>query len=578
MPTTLPTLDPHLTTDIPEFERAMRSFLAGNLPENRWRPLRLVHGIYGQRQGGTWQMVRVKLPAGVVTSDQLARVADLADRFGRSLVHLTTRQDLQVHWVKLEDVPDFMRGLAAAGLTTREACGNAVRNVAADVLAGVHPDEAFDVTPYALALATFLLRHPNTQQLPRKFKIAFSATEDDAGQAAINDIGCIARLRDGAPGFEVRAGGGLGVQPHPAIPLHDFLPAERLCASAEALVRLFDRSGERQDRKRARMKYLVMRLGADGFREEYAKELAEVLEGPRPKPFPDLDDFVRRFSALPEGVRAPSGAPASVVATDWFRANVLAQKQPGWYAVTAFVRVGDIDAERLRRLAAVARRFAAGEVRVSNEQNFVLRFVSGRDLPALRAELDALGLAAPNVGSVFDVTSCPGSTTCGLAITNSKGLGDALVDFFERDRARFADIPGLRIKISGCPNSCGQHHVAPIGLYGCSRIVNGRALPQAMLLWGGGLGSRAQIGRVVMKLPAKRVPEAISRLVAVWRAERADGEDFAAFSRRVDKGRVKAVLEDLAAVDESAEDDLFRDYGEEGAFVAAEAGPGECSA
>jgi sulfite reductase beta subunit-like hemoprotein len=562
--------------DIESFETALRRFKAGEIPETQWRPYRLVHGVYGQRQGGSWQMVRIKLPAGVVTSDQLDATAAIADRYSRGYGHLTTRQDIQIHWVQLDRVPDLMRDLAAAGLTTREACGNAVRNVAAEVLAGVRPDEAFDVTPWAVAVAEFLMRHPRTQGLPRKFKIAFSGADDDAGQAAINDIGCIARVANGVRGFQVRVGGGLGTQPHPSQVLHHFLPADLVFASAEAIVRVFDRTGERKDRKRARLKYVIMRLGLEGFREEYEKELKDVLEGPRGKAFPDAREYERRAATLPGGLRPPSEAPADLSETDWFRANVLAQKQPGYYAVTAFVRVGDLTSHEMRELASTARRFAASELRISNEQNFVLRFVPGQDLPAVRAALDALGMGAPNAGSVFDVTSCPGTTTCGLGITNSKGLGEALVGYFERNRSVFAGVPGLRIKISGCPNSCGQHHIAPIGLYGCSKQVNGRQVPHALLLWGGGVGPDAAIGKIVIKLPAKRVPEAVTRLVNFWRGDKTDGETFAAFARRVEKPRVRAILEDLAAVDEKDEE-LFRDYGEEMAYSAVETGPGECA-
>jgi sulfite reductase (ferredoxin) len=582
-PQTLPALapqpvtDPGYVDDIVAFETAMHSFLRGEIPEDRWRPFRLVNGIYGQRQGGNLQMVRIKLPAGIATADQLDRSADVAQEFGRGIVHLTTRQDFQVHWVPLARVPDFMRRLAESGMTTREACGNAVRNVAAEALAGVSPAEAFDVTPYANAVAEFLLRHPKTQGLPRKFKIAFSGSDDDAGQAAINDIGCIARLRGRERGFEVRVGGGLGVQPHAAELLHEFLPATQLCASAEAIVRVFDRTGERKDRKRARLKYVLLRLGIDGFREEYERELKLVLGGERLKPFPDLNEFVNRFAGAPGGIRPPSEAPSAIAESEWFQANVVPQKQPGYYAVTAWVRVGDIEASRLRGLATAARRYAGGEVRISNEQNFVLRYVPGQDLPALQQELEALGLAAPNANSVFDVVSCPGSTTCGLAVTNSKGLGEAIIAYLERNRSRFSNVPGLRIKISGCPNSCGQHHVAPIGLYGCSKIVGGRALPQALLMWGGGLGGGARIGNVVMKLPAKRVPEAVSRLVELWRAERQGAEDFAQYSRRVDKSRVREALRDLEAVD-GADESLFYDFGEDQPFSAAMTGPGECSA
>ncbi|MCE9583524.1 MAG: nitrite/sulfite reductase [Planctomycetes bacterium] len=572
-----PVTDPGYVDDVVAFESAMHSFLRGEIPEDRWRPFRLVNGIYGQRQGGNLQMVRIKLPAGIASADQLDRSADVAQEFGRGVVHLTTRQDFQIHWVPLVRVPDFMRRLADSGLTTREACGNAVRNVAAEALAGVHPAEAFDVTPYANAVAEFLLRHPKTQGLPRKFKIAFSGSDDDAGQAAINDIGCIARLRGRERGFEVRVGGGLGVQPHAAELLHEFLPVTSLCASAEAIIRVFDRTGERKDRKRARLKYVLLRLGIDGFREEYERELKLVLGGERIKPFPDLQEFVTRFEGMPGGVRPPSEAPSSLAETDWYRANVIPQKQPGYYAVTAWVGLGDIESERLRGLAALVRRFAGGEVRVSNEQNFVLRYVAGQDLPEVQRGLEALGLASPNANSVFDVTSCPGSTTCGLAVTNSKGLGQAIISYLERNRPRFANVPGLRIKISGCPNSCGQHHVATIGLYGCSKTVGGRALPQAMLLWGGGLERGARIGNIVMKLPAKRVPEAVSRLVELWRAERHDAEDFTDYSRRVDKTRVREVLHDLEAVD-GADESLFYDFGEDQPFSAAAVGPGECSA
>jgi sulfite reductase (ferredoxin) len=339
---------------------------------------------------------------------------------------------------------------------------------------------------------------------------------------------------------------------------------------------VFDRTGERKDRKRARLKYVMMRLGLDGFREEYERELKDVLGGERLKAFPDLNEYVQRFAAPTGALRPPSEAPADLAETDWFRANVLTQKQPGYYAVTAWVKVGDIDSARLRSFAGVVRRFAGGEARITNEQNFVLRYVAGQDLPALKQELEALGLADPNANSVFDVTSCPGTTTCGLGITNSKGLGEAIIAFLERNRAQFASVPGLRIKISGCPNSCGQHHIVPIGLYGCSKTVNGRDMPHALLLWGGAVGPFARIGQVAIKLPAKRVPEAISRLVTLWREERNDAEDFSAFSRRVDKARVKEALNDLAAT-ENADESLFYDHGEDKPFSAEAAGLGECS-
>ncbi|NUN50610.1 MAG: nitrite/sulfite reductase [Candidatus Brocadiae bacterium] len=571
-----PPIPPHIAADLQAFESALRSYLDGTLPDEKWRPFRLTHGIYGQRQGGSWQMVRVKLPAGVVTGDQLGVLAEAARRWGRGVAHLTTRQDVQIHWVPLADVPTFLHAIGAAGMTTREACGNAVRNVAAEALAGVRPDEAFDVTPYAEEIAEFLMRHPRTQGLPRKFKIAFSGTADDAGQAAINDIGAIARVVDGVRGFQLRVGGGLGVQPHPSAVLHDFLPAAELAASCEAIIRVFDRTGERKDRKRARLKYVLMRLGLEGFREEYERELREVREGERAKPFPEFDGAVRRAERTPAGVRPPSEAPADLAETEWFRSNVLAQKQTGYYAVTAWVRMGDIDSDRLAGLGEVVRRYSADEARISNEQNVVLRYVAGQDLPALRADLEALGLAAPNANSVFDVTSCPGTTTCALGVTNSKGLGDGLVAHMERARSRFAGVPGLRIKISGCPNSCGQHHVAPIGLYGCSKTVAGRPVPHALLLWGGSLGIDSQLGKIVIKLPAKAVPEAVTRLVELWRSERRDDEPFDAFARRTDRAKVKGLLEDLAAVD-PADEDAFRDWGESGAFALADLGPGECA-
>lgn len=596
--------------DIEEFVATLRGFEEGRVTPEAWRAFRLVRGTYGQRQSADAQMLRVKIPQGVLDAPQLEALADVAETFSRGFGHVTTRQNVQFHFMRLHDIEPAMRRLAEAGLTTREACGNSVRNVTACPFAGLAADEPFDVTPYAEALTRHLLRHPLASTLPRKFKIAFEGCAQDHVYAAINDIGFRAALRaraDGTSerGFRITAAGGTATLATSGALLYDFLPAGDILAVAEALLRVFDAHGDRQHRQRNRMKFLVRTLGWDAFRAAFETALGAVgtegaprlpfdpqrapeappPEGPR-RAAPSAADIARRVGA--QTLRGPGIVPGVSPARrllDPERArfaatNVRPQKQPGYVAVSVTVPLGDLTAEQFRVLGELAGAYADGTVRTGVDQNVFFRFVRVEDVGALHERLSAAGLGLPGAGTLSDVGSCPGAESCKLAVTQSRGLGHTLGEHL-RARPEVVDAArGLDIKISGCPNGCGQHHLAAIGFQGSVRQLGARALPQYFVMAGGGVDEQgvAHFGRLVAKVPARRAAAAVERLVALYAAERAPGEEGAAYFRRADLARLKAALGDLEAlsVDEAREQD-FIDLGDQAAFTV-ETQAGECSA
>jgi sulfite reductase (NADPH) hemoprotein beta-component len=594
--------------EIDEFVATLEKYERGELTPDEWRAFRLVRGTYGQRQAGDVQMLRVKVPQGVLDGPQLRALADVAERHSRGFAHVTTRQNLQFHFLKLHEVEPAMRRLAEAGLTTREACGNSVRNVTACPYAGVAADEAFDVTPYAEALTRHLLRHPMSSSLPRKFKIAFEGCPQDHAAAAVNDIGWYARVSgaNGAArrGFRVTVGGGTSILCRSGHELYDFLPAGDLLAVAEAVVRVFHRLGDYRHKQRNRMKFLIRELGFPAWRAEFERALAEVrAEGApglpfdperppeetapgwaRPRP-PAIRDVTSRTAAAQ--VRGPGIVPEPVRALPvldgdygrWLASNVRPQKQDGYAIVVVTAPLGDATAAQLRVLADLAAAYGDGTVRTTHDQDLLLRWVRRADVPELYRRLAAAGLGLPGAGTLADVTSCPGAEACRLAVTQSRGLGRALGERL-RQRPDLVDaVPGLRIKISGCPNGCGQHHVAGIGFQGSVRRLGGRVIPQYFVLLGGGIdGGGARFGRLAAKLPARRVGEAVERLVALYTAQRDPGESPEAYFRRVELSEVKAALSELEAI--TPQDALPEDYvdiGDDAEFVV-EAMEGECSA
>jgi sulfite reductase (NADPH) hemoprotein beta-component len=593
-------------SDVELFVEQLGRFERGEISSEEWRAFRLVHGTYGQRQEGDLHMLRVKVPEGLLGAAQLEVLAEVAERHGgRGFGHVTTRQNLQIHFVRLAEAAAALERLAAAGITTREACGNSVRNVTACPFAGVSPDEVFDVTPYAEAMTRHFLRHPLSSSLPRKFKIAFEGCPEDHAEAAIHDIACRARLEEGRRGFGVAVGGGTATLAVSARPLFGFLPAEELLAAAEALVRVFHRLGDRTHRERNRMKFLVRQLGWEGFRAEVLGELEALrAQGGIPLPFPARDppeeagpppsaarppapepeaiaERVRRQVLRGPGVvpavepRDPS--PAELAA--WLATNVRRQRQAGYGVAIASLPLGDVTAEQLRILADLSRAYGDGAVRFTSNQDLVLRWVRDEDLVHLHRRLAAAGLGAPGADTVLDVLSCPGAETCRLAVTHSRGLGRLLEDHLRASPRALALAPDLRIRASGCPNGCSRHHVAGIGFQGSVRKVGDRAVPQYFVLVGGSArGADARFGRLAAKIPARRIPEAVDRLLALYERERQPGEDATDFFGRAAIEGAREALRGLGDIDvASARPEDYVDLGESQDFQASTL-DGECAA
>jgi len=590
--------------DVDEFVTTLERYERGELSPDQWRAFRLVRGTYGQRQNDV-SMLRVKIPQGVLVGAQLHALADVADRYSRGFGHVTTRQNVQFHFLQLHDVEGAMRRLADAGLTTREACGNSVRNITACPYAGVAQDEAFDVTPYAEALTRFLLRHPLSSTLPRKFKIAFEGCSEDHALTLINDLGFRALPDNGAGrAFRVTAGGGTAILCKSAGVLFDSLPVGEILRAAEAVLRVFHRLGDYKHKARNRMKFLIQAMGWEAWKAEFDRAFAEVrAEGGRPLPFdpqapeveeepqgprpraPRAEEAAARVSAAEvrgPGIR-PTVRPVLNVLDDaylrWSRTNVRLQKQDGFATVTITAPLGDVTGQQFRAVADLAAAYGDGAVRTTVEQNLVFRWVRREDVPALYRGLAAVGLDLGGAETSADVTSCPGAEACRLAVTQSRGLGRLLADHLAARPDLVAAAPDLKLKISGCPNGCGQHHVAGLGFQGSVRKVGGKALPQYFVMLGGAVeNDGAHFGRIAAKVPARRIPEAVERLIALYQAERTPGEAPAAFFRRVAAERVSETLADLEQVlaeDTTPED--FVDLGEEHAFVV-ETMAGECSA
>jgi sulfite reductase beta subunit-like hemoprotein len=584
-------IDEATHADIEKFERMLAAYLAGDMDEDAFRVFRLNNGIYGQRQGGHDQMVRVKVPYGSLSPEQLDTLGFIADTYSRGWGHITTRQNIQFHFVQLERVPALLRDLAAAGLTTREACGDTVRNVTGCHLAGACPFEVLDISPWAEATYRHFLHHPYAQRLPRKFKINFSGCVTDCGQAMFNDVGVVGVGRpreDGTvePGFRVFVAGGLGANPHPAQALEDFTPREQLLVTIEACLRTFDHYGNRDNKLRARMKWLVDQLGIDELRRRVLRERKFLIASSTcPEGIPAI---VEELGDAPAGLSTaaeptPVGTPVTLRLGPgggyqrWETANVVIGVAKGTVSAYAWARLGDITADQFRALAAIQRELGA-EVRVTNRQNVVFRGLRQEQLAALHARLSAIGMAEPGAELARDVVACPGADTCNLAVTQSRGLADAIGEALER--SGLADIGGIRVNISGCTNSCGQHHISDIGFFGAERRAHGRSAPGYQMLLGGHVGQgQVEFGQKALRLPAKAVPEATVRVVSRFAAERQAGEAFSDWLVRA--GGSSVVGAELKELDSwptpDERPDYYVDYGETGPFVA-DVGEGECAA
>jgi len=594
--------------DIFETEIALRK--QGKVDERLFAETRLRRGAYGQRYDNgqrhngksvqklsypsgdltkgpstMWDapgMQRIKIPAGGLNAAQLETLADLAEEYSDGIAHITTRQDVQLHYVQIEDTPSIMRRLGAANITTREACGNSVRNVTACPYAGVCPDEVFDVTPYSRALSKFLLGHPDTQNFGRKFKHSFSGCAQHAcGLASMHDMGMVAvtRTENGKEkrGFEVCVGGGLGAVPYQAKLFDSFVPQEELLPLAQSIGRVFAALGEKKNRSRARIKFLVQDLGIEKFKELVLEDRKKLPHDPR---WTEYIEAAENFQEAPLRPGGPAPLLGSAAFQRWVKTNTRAQKQQGYTVVTIALPLGDISANQLRSLADIARRFTKETIRSTVEQNIVLRWVSQSDLIELHKALDAAGLGDPGAGSVVDIAACPGTDTCKLGISSSRGLAAELRKRLAEKNFQLDDnVVKLHIKISGCFNSCGQHHVADLGFYGVSRKMSGYAVPHFQVVLGGEWEHNASsYGLPVIAIPSKNIPEVVQRLTDRYAADRKDAESFKDFIARTGKVELKKMLEDLARAPLDPRDrSFFQDWGDPREYTLSDMGIGECA-
>lgn len=562
--------------DIDEFVEKLEAFERGDLSPDQFRAFRLVRGVYGQRQEGQ-QMLRVKIPFGRLDSRGLEALADVADRFSRGFGHVTTRQNVQLHFVAMDKAEAAMRRLDEAGLTTRDACGNSVRAVTACELAEVCGSAPFDVSPYAEAITRLFLGHPLASSLPRKFKIAFSGCASDCAKAAIHDLGFIAKVENGEQGFRIVAAGGLSSSPQNALVLHEWVRGAEIGRVSEAILRLFHALGNRENRQRARMKYVRKKLGDDGFRETYAKYRAEVDA-----------EAAGELTMPPPAARAPSGpvidagdagaaGPKKSEYLQWRSTSVVDQKQPEHVAVYVRLRLGDATSAEMRALGAIADELGDGTVRLTIDQNVLIPWVDRRSVPALYTRLSQAGLARLDLHTVRDVTSCQGADTCNLAVTSSRAVARAITERLEAEGMGAAgEVARAIIKVSGCPNSCGQHHIADLGFHGGAKNSGDGAVPVYQLHLGGGVDERgARFGRQVVKIVARRVPEAVVKLLRLFEAERTEGETASAFFERLDGKKVVAYLGDVVTAPATTVERA--DVGEDAGFLV-HSGEGECAA
>ncbi|MGD0964426.1 MAG: nitrite/sulfite reductase [Candidatus Acidiferrales bacterium] len=592
--------------DIFESEIALRK--QGKLDERVFAETRLRRGTYGQRydngqrHDGTkvqqiaypsgeltkgpvtmWDapgMQRIKIPGGGMNAQQLEAMAELAEEYSDGIGHVTTRQDFQLHYIHIEDTPALMRRLAAVGITTREACGNSVRNVTACPYAGVCSDEVFDVTPYSRALAKFLLGHPDCQNFGRKFKPAFSGCAQHAcGLTNLHDLGFIATIRvaDGKErrGFAIYVGGGLGAVPYQAKLFDSFVPVEEMLPLTQAVARVYARLGEKKNRNRARIKFLVHDLGIEKFKELVLEERKILPHDPR---WTDFLAAAEQFEEAP--LKTPGEWPAALSEAflKWRKTNTRPQKQKGYAVVTIALPLGDITANQLRSLADIVRRFTKETVRTTVEQNFVIRWVSQSDLPELYKSLAAVSLAAPGAGTIVDIVTCPGTDTCKLGISSSRGLAAELRKEMAETGAQFDQaVASLHIKISGCYNSCGQHHVADLGFYGVSRKVAGYAVPHFQVVLGGEWEHNGgSYGLPVAAVPSKNIPKVVTRLTEGYLAGRTVGETFKDFVKRTGKVEMKNMLADLTKPPTS-DRSFLSDWGDPREYSLSDHGVGECA-
>ncbi len=568
------TLSPAAEKDIRELKTRIEGFIKGQEDEDRFKLYRLTRGVYGQRQQGV-QMLRIKLPYGKITPDQLRTMADLSETYTKGNLHLTTRQNIQLHYVRLTDSPAIWEALERSGVTAREACGNTVRNITASPYAGIDPEEPFDVSPYAHAVFEYFLRNPICQDMGRKIKMAFSASDRDQAFTFIHDFGFIPRIHNGEKGFKVIIGGGLGAQPFLGQVAHEFLPTNQLIPFIEAGLRVFDRFGERERRLKARLKYLIepnKGIGVDGFLKLVEKERKALA-------FPSFPISEEKFEyEMPETKIAPGVEIEDPEAFEiWKISNVFEQKQKGHYAVQVRVPLGNIDVERARRLADIAQDYATDDIRLTINQGLLFRFVKPHNIEPIYAALKKIGLAEPGFDTLADITACPGTDTCNLGVTDSTAISNVLSDLIKNDFPHLINESNIKIKISGCMNSCGQHMFANIGFHGSSIKVEGKVCPAMQVVIGGGVSTdgKSFIAERVIKLPTKRIPKAVTILLEDFESNAEESEYFNDYFNRKGKIYFYDLLKHLGDTSTLTPED-YQDWGEAGDYVQ-EIGVGECA-
>ncbi len=575
--------NPIVEKDIIDLEKKIRQFREGSLNEEKFRSLRLARGVYGQRQQGV-QMVRIKLPYGKMSVKQLLRISDISDEYATGNLHLTTRQDIQIHYVSLEKTPELWAKLEQDNITLREACGNTVRNITASSAAGIDPAEPFDVSPYAQTMFEYFLRNPVCQDMGRKIKIAFSSSEKDSALTYMHDLGFIPKLKkeEGKEirGFKVLLGGGLGAQPFLAKTVHEFLQEDLIIPYTEAVLRVFDRHGERTSRHKARMKFLINKIGL----EEFIRLVNEEHKALKTKSYPvnyttypaiQRPSLPDEASAVPDKTQTPLENQALYKA--WLNTNAFEQKQLGYYGVYIKVLTGDIKTPIARKLAAIVKKYAADDIRITINQGLLLKFVPKNSLQTLFAELQNIGLAEPGFDSTADITTCPGTDTCNLGISNSTGIAALFEKVIKEEYPDLIYNSDVKIKISGCMNGCGQHSIANIGFHGSSLKSGVNVLPALQVLIGGGTTGNGE-GRVadkVLKVPSKRGPQVLRALLDDYENKAQEGEYFNNYYDRQGEKYFYTLLKPLTDLNTLTDDD-FVDWGHEVKYNTA-IGVGECA-
>lgn len=561
--------------DIIDLERKIRLFKEGKIADEKFRSLRLARGVYGQRQEGV-QMIRIKLPFGKVSSEQLTRIAKVSDEYSTGHLHITTRQDIQIHFVSLDRTPELWAELEKDDVTLREACGNTVRNITASDIAGIDPDELFDVTPYADAMFRYLLRNPVCQEMGRKFKIAFSSSDKDTALTYLHDLGFIPRIKiingKEVKGFKVLLGGGLGSQPKHADLVYEFLETDQIIPFTEAVLRIFDRQGERNRRMKARMKFLIKDVGLDTFLQWVEDEKTAL-------PF---KSYAIEANENNTEIAVKSKAPQVNIEDRhafeaWKKTNILPQKKAGLVAIGVRVILGNFDSEQARALGKLIKNYAANELRFTLRQNFLIRHVHEADVPFFYQELKKIGLALPGYESTLDITACPGTDTCNLGIASSTGAAKELEKLMAEEFPYYLNNKNLLIKISGCMNACGQHNMAHIGFQGMSIRQGSQVAPALQILLGGGtLGNgEGRFSDKVIKIPSKRGPQALRLLLNDYESNADKDENYLEYYDRRGKNYFYDLLKPLADIAVMAPEE-FIDWGHDDTYVQA-IGVGECA-